>query len=380
MRSPTLSTSRLLVACTKGVRMRLIVAAALGAGASACAVSLAATSGWLIARAAQHPPVLTLMVAAVLVRAFGIGRGVLRYGERLAAHDGALRVVSALRQRIFQALIPLAPIGLSDAHSGDLLSQMASEVEAVQDLYVRALLPAAGAFLVGLAAVGFTAVLLPAAALTLGPRACLGRGRRAAGGSVGRGPGVSKRRSGARRTSGGSRRPARRKRRFAGIQRHRRCIGARRVGGPGSFASRASCGIWAVSRHSVVDVSGRVRSMVGGTNRDSRGPIGRACRCDVCRRRFDRVGGARGRRRSSSCWASCQAGAHRSPEDSSSSLGRPLWSSIRSSPRRFPETPRGFGFEALRPAIRAATPALLVTPCARCSEESTSSSSRAAGW
>jgi len=174
MSSPTLSTNRLLVACTKGVRMRLTVAAALGAGASACAVSLAATSGWLIARAAQHPPVLTLMVAAVLVRTFGIGRGVLRYGERLAAHDGALRVASALRQRIFQALIPLAPIGLSDAHSGDLLSQMASEVDAVQDLYVRALLPAAGAFLVGLVAVVFTAVLLPAAALTLALALVLG--------------------------------------------------------------------------------------------------------------------------------------------------------------------------------------------------------------
>lgn len=167
MTPATLSTNRLLVACTKGVRMRLIAAAVLGAGASACAVSLAATSGWLIARAAQHPPVLTLMVAAVLVRTFGIGRGVLRYGERLAAHDAALRVVSALRQRIFQALIPLAPVGLSGAHSGDLLSQMATEVDAVQDLYVRALLPAAGAFLVGLAAVACTAALLPAAALTL---------------------------------------------------------------------------------------------------------------------------------------------------------------------------------------------------------------------
>jgi len=174
MRHPTLSTNRLLVACTRGVRLRLIAAAVLGAGASACAVSLAATSGWLIARAAQHPPVLTLMVAAVLVRAFGIGRGVLRYGERLAAHDAALRVVSTLRQRIFQALIPLAPIGLSDAHSGDLLSQMASEVDAVQDLYVRALLPAAGALLVGLVAVGFTAVLLPAAAATLALALVLG--------------------------------------------------------------------------------------------------------------------------------------------------------------------------------------------------------------
>jgi thiol reductant ABC exporter CydC subunit len=174
MSPATLSPNRLLVACTKGVRARLIAAAVLGAGASACAVGLAATSGWLIARAAQHPPVLTLMVAAVLVRTFGIGRGVLRYGERLAAHDAALRVVSALRQRIFEALIPLAPIGLSDAHSGDLLSQMASEVDAVQDLYVRALLPAAGALLVGLVAVAFTAALLPAAALTLAIALLLG--------------------------------------------------------------------------------------------------------------------------------------------------------------------------------------------------------------
>ena len=173
--SPSIpSPSRLLLACTKGVRGRLVAAAVLGAGASAAAVGLAATSGWLIARAAQHPPVLTLMVAAVLVRTFGIGRGVLRYGERLAAHDAALRVVSALRQRIFEALIPLAPIGLSDAHSGDLLTQMASEVDAVQDVYVRALLPAVGALLVGLVAVACTAVLLPAAALTLGIALVLG--------------------------------------------------------------------------------------------------------------------------------------------------------------------------------------------------------------
>jgi thiol reductant ABC exporter CydC subunit len=167
MSRPTHSTYGLLFACTSGVRLRLAAAAALGAGASAAAVSLAATSGWLIARAAQHPPVLTLMVAAVLVRTFGIGRGVLRYAERLASHDAALRVTAALRLRVFEALIPLSPIGLSSAHSGELLSRAASEVDAVQDLYVRAVLPAVGSLLVGAAAVACTAALLPAAALTL---------------------------------------------------------------------------------------------------------------------------------------------------------------------------------------------------------------------
>src|SRR4029453_9478397 len=73
----------------RGVRGRLLGAAVLGGPASGCAVALMATSAWLIARAAQQPPVLYLMVAVVAVRAFGIGRGVLRYLERLVSHDAA---------------------------------------------------------------------------------------------------------------------------------------------------------------------------------------------------------------------------------------------------------------------------------------------------
>ncbi len=107
------------------------------------------------------------MVAAVLVRTFGIGRGVLRYTERLASHDAALRVTAALRLRVFEDLIPLSSVGPSSAHSGELLTRVASEVDAVQDFYVRGVLPAAAAVLVGAAAVAGTAALLPAAALTL---------------------------------------------------------------------------------------------------------------------------------------------------------------------------------------------------------------------
>jgi len=41
----------------RGVRARLIGAAIVGALASGCAVALMATSAWLIARAAEQPPV-----------------------------------------------------------------------------------------------------------------------------------------------------------------------------------------------------------------------------------------------------------------------------------------------------------------------------------
>src|SRR4051812_49900548 len=90
-------------------RRRLAVAVLAGTGAGACAVALAATSAWLISAAALRPPVLSLMVAIVGVRTFALGRAGLRYGERLASHDVALRVLATLRVRLWQGLGPVRP-------------------------------------------------------------------------------------------------------------------------------------------------------------------------------------------------------------------------------------------------------------------------------
>ena len=65
----------------------------LGALAIAAGIGLMATSGYLISRAALQPPILSLGVAIVGVRFFGISRGVLRYLERLVSHDAALRAL-----------------------------------------------------------------------------------------------------------------------------------------------------------------------------------------------------------------------------------------------------------------------------------------------
>ncbi len=165
---------RFLLASGRPVRGRLVLASFLGALATGSGVALTTTAAWLISRAAQHPPVLTLMVAAVAVRTFGIGRGLARYGERLVSHDATLRVVTELRTRLFAVLVPLAPVGLASQRSGDLLSRLVADVDAVQDVYVRAFVPVVAAAVVGIAAVAFTALLLPAAALTLAAALLLG--------------------------------------------------------------------------------------------------------------------------------------------------------------------------------------------------------------
>ncbi|MHC1559067.1 thiol reductant ABC exporter subunit CydD [Actinomycetospora sp. C-140] len=146
---------------------RLALAVALGAGALACAVALTAASAWLISAAALHPPVLTLMVAIAGVRAFGLGKGVLRYLERLATHDVALRLAADLRVRVWAALVRLGPAASARQRRGDLLARLTADVEAQQDVVVRAVVPAASALLVGLGLVALFAAILPAAAVVL---------------------------------------------------------------------------------------------------------------------------------------------------------------------------------------------------------------------
>lgn len=148
-------------------RGRLTLALVLGSLALGSAVGLMATSGWLISRASQQPPVLYLMVAVTATRAFGIGRAVFRYAERLVSHDAVLRMLADTRVAVYRRLERLAPAGLRTARRGDLLSRLVADVDALQDYWLRWLLPASAAVVVSAASVGFTAWLLPEAGAAL---------------------------------------------------------------------------------------------------------------------------------------------------------------------------------------------------------------------
>ncbi|MFI6965246.1 thiol reductant ABC exporter subunit CydD [Streptomyces sp. NPDC050255] len=148
-------------------RGRLLLALLLGSLALGSAVGLMAVSGWLISRASEQPPVLYLMVAVTATRAFGIGRAVFRYAERLVSHDAVLRMLAELRVGVYRSLERIAPAGLRRTRRGDLLSRLVADVDALQDYWLRWLLPACTAVVVGAGAAGFTAWLLPEAGVVL---------------------------------------------------------------------------------------------------------------------------------------------------------------------------------------------------------------------
>ncbi|MEU8253949.1 thiol reductant ABC exporter subunit CydC [Micromonospora inaquosa] len=140
---------------------RLVGAGLLAAATEFAGLALMATATWLLMSAAGQPPLDRLTVAIVAVRALAISRGVFRYTERLAGHDAVLRMITDVRARVFATLAARR----GTAHrSGDVLSRLVSDVEAVQDLLLRVLVPGSAAALVGVLAIAVAALISPPAA------------------------------------------------------------------------------------------------------------------------------------------------------------------------------------------------------------------------
>jgi ATP-binding cassette, subfamily C, bacterial CydC len=142
------------------LRGRLTLSVLTGAAATGFGVALLATSGFMLARASEHPSILAISVAVVAVRAFSVGRGVSRYLERLTSHDVAFRVLTDIRVAIYRRLERLAPAGLAAFRSGDLLAALISDVDATQDLFIRGIGPPLAALLVGAGAVTVCLLIL----------------------------------------------------------------------------------------------------------------------------------------------------------------------------------------------------------------------------
>lgn len=123
-----------------GRRRGLGLPTTLGGLSAASGVALTATAGWLIVQASTQPPILTLMVAIVGVRLFGLARPVLRYAERLRSHDVVLRQLAERRVAVYEAVVPLTP-GALGRRRGDLLASVVDDVDSVLDRQLRVRMP-----------------------------------------------------------------------------------------------------------------------------------------------------------------------------------------------------------------------------------------------
>jgi ATP-binding cassette, subfamily C, bacterial CydCD len=148
----------------RSVQRRLVMASALGGMSMGAGVALTATSGWLIVQASTMPVVLTLLVAIVGVRTFGIARPVLRYAERVVSHDAALETLAQRRVDVYRRLIPLTPARLGRRNRGDVLTAVVADLDDAVDEQVRVRVPWWSTVIASASAAAIVAIFVPWAA------------------------------------------------------------------------------------------------------------------------------------------------------------------------------------------------------------------------
>lgn len=132
---------------------RTMAAIAAAAATFAAAIGLVTTGGWLISMAALMPPLLTLEVAIVSVRAFGIARGSFRWLERVVSHDAALHETVEVRARLWSALAASGPRGAWGLRRGDAVTRLMQDAEVLQDRVTRVVVPGVAALITACGAV-----------------------------------------------------------------------------------------------------------------------------------------------------------------------------------------------------------------------------------
>jgi len=121
----------------------LVAGVVISLAALVAGVALMALGGALLATAI----VAGLLVMPVALRGVGVARVVLRYLERLVTHDAMFRALADLRVWFFRNLARSTAGGLGFRQAGDVLARLVSDVEALDGLYLRILVPVAGAVL-----------------------------------------------------------------------------------------------------------------------------------------------------------------------------------------------------------------------------------------
>lgn len=116
-----------------------------------CSGALMFTSGYLISKSATHPyNLFAVYVPVVLTRAFGIGRPVFKYLERINSHNWVLKVTSNLRKRLYDVLEKGAFYLKEQFKTGDILGLLADDLEHLENLYLRVIFPTVIAYLAGI--------------------------------------------------------------------------------------------------------------------------------------------------------------------------------------------------------------------------------------
>ena len=127
--------SHRLFAITKGVRLRILLAAALGLVAAGAGIARLAISGVAIARVFQGEPLSGLVVPLVVVAGMVLLRGVFQYLRDAVGHQTADAVKIKVRSRLYEHCLALGPGHFDQRRTGDVLATLVEGVESLETYF-----------------------------------------------------------------------------------------------------------------------------------------------------------------------------------------------------------------------------------------------------
>ena len=155
-----------LLSFLSAFRWQAAFAILLGCIMIASNMALLGMAAYLIAAAALAPLLVTLTLPIYIVRFASVSRAGSRYLERLVSHDVTFRLLAELRIWVYSRLEPLAPAYLQEYRSGDVLTRLVSDVEELQNVYLRIFSPIIVATAIGLLTFGLFSLFSPVLAWT----------------------------------------------------------------------------------------------------------------------------------------------------------------------------------------------------------------------
>ena len=144
----------------------VLLAMTAGTISGLTAVALFAQSGFLISKAALMPPFYIILILTAFLKLFGVAKSTSKYAERYISHRVTFRFMSAVRMRFFKKLVARVNL-LHSYKSGDLLNRITSDVDLLQNFFLRVVYPPFIALFVFFATILFTMWFSPWLAMIL---------------------------------------------------------------------------------------------------------------------------------------------------------------------------------------------------------------------
>ncbi len=152
-------------------RTMLCAGAALAATTVMAGIGLLGVSGWFItatAIAGLAPATayaFDVFAPSAAIRLLALSRTAARYGERLTTHEATLSVLAALREKLFRGWASPMTAKALEARPVRLLNRLTADIDALDSLYLRVLVPGAVAILAAIATGLGLSILHPLAGL-----------------------------------------------------------------------------------------------------------------------------------------------------------------------------------------------------------------------